>query len=30
LLRGVTRKRMRELNKETIWVHDGDPVGREI
>lgn len=30
LLQGVTPKRIAQLNAETAWARDGEPVGREI
>ena len=30
LLRGATPATMRQLNEETAWAREGDPVGREI
>lgn len=30
LLRGVTEEGMAELNADTAWAHEGEPVGREL
>ncbi len=30
LLRGVTEEGMAELNADTAWTHEGEPVGREL
>lgn len=30
LLQGVTSENMAQLNAETAWAHEGEPVGREL
>jgi antitoxin ChpS len=30
LMRGVTPKAMREIERDTAWFREGEPVGREI
>ena len=30
LLKGATPEAMRQLNEQTVWAREGDPVGREL